>query len=43
MDIRFQNLGTEQWKGDILLAPACQGEALLDQFPELDKVAPCAC
>ena len=40
MDIRFQNLGPEQWKGDVLLAPVCQDEALLEQVPELDKVAP---
>ena len=40
MDIRFQNLGPEHWKGDVLLAPACEGEALLEQIPELDKVAP---
>ena len=40
MDIRFQNLGPEHWKGEVLLAPACQGETLLEQIPELDKVAP---
>ncbi len=39
MDIRFQNLGPEQWKGDVLLAPVCQGESLT-QSPQLDKAAP---
>ncbi|MBQ9452649.1 MAG: leucyl aminopeptidase [Desulfovibrio sp.] len=40
MDIRFQNLGPDQWKGDILLAPACQGDVLPSCCPQLDKAAP---
>ena len=39
MDIRFQNLGPEQWKGAVMLAPVCEGESLPGQ-PELDKAAP---
>ncbi|MBO6171706.1 MAG: aminopeptidase, partial [Desulfovibrio sp.] len=39
MDIRFQNLGPEQWKGDVLLAPVCQGESLT-RSSQLDKAAP---
>ena len=40
MDIRFQNLGPEQWKAEIMLAPACEGEDILRECPELDKAAP---
>ena len=40
MEVRFQNLGPEHWKGDVLLALACEGEELLTQNPELDKAAP---
>jgi leucyl aminopeptidase len=40
MEIRFQNLGTEQWKADIMLAPLCEGENILEQCPELDVAAP---
>lgn len=40
MEVRFQNLGPERWKGDIMLALACEGEELLLQNPELDKAAP---
>lgn len=40
MDIRFQNLGPEQWKAAIMLAPSCEGEDILRQCPELDKAAP---
>ena len=40
MDIRFQNLGPEQWKAAIMLAPACEGEDILRECPELDKAAP---
>ena len=36
MDIRFQNLGPEQWKAEIMLAPACEGEDILRECPELD-------
>lgn len=40
MEVRFQNLGPRHWKGDVMLALACEGEDLLLQNPELDKVAP---
>ena len=40
MEVRFQNLGPEHWKGDVLLAFACEGEELLQEHPELDKAAP---
>ena len=40
MDIRFQNLGPEQWKAEIMLAPACEGEDIIRECPELDKAAP---
>ena len=40
MDVRFQNLGPDHWQGEILLAPACQGECLPTECPELDKAAP---
>lgn len=40
MEVRFQNLGPEHWKGDVMLAFACEGEELLLQNPELDKAAP---
>lgn len=39
MDIRFQNLGPDQWKGAVMLALCCEGESLPGQ-PELDKAAP---
>lgn len=40
MDIRFQNLGPEHWKGEVMLAPVCQDEALTEVCPLLDKAAP---
>lgn len=40
MDIRFQNLGPEHWKGEVLLALACQGENLPAECPALDKAVP---
>lgn len=40
MDIRFQNLGPEQWKAEVMLAPACEGEDVVRECPELDKAAP---
>lgn len=40
MDIRFQNLGPEQWKAEVMLAPICQDEDMLEACPELDKAAP---
>ena len=40
MEVRFENLGPEHWKGDVMLALACEGEDLLLQNPELDKAAP---
>ena len=29
MDIRFQCLGPDQWKAEILIVPVCQGENML--------------
>ena len=40
MEIRVQNLGPEQWHGDVLLAPACKGESLPQSCPALDRAAP---
>ncbi|MDR2821155.1 MAG: leucyl aminopeptidase [Desulfovibrio sp.] len=40
MEIRFQNLGHEHWKAEVMLAPACEGENLPKCCPELDKAAP---
>ena len=40
MDIRFQNLGPEHWKGEVLLALACQGENPPAECPALDKAVP---
>lgn len=40
MELRFQNLGPEQWRADIMLALACEGEDMLRQHPELDLAAP---
>ena len=40
MDIRFQNLGPEHWKGEVMLAPVCQDEALTEVCPQIDKAAP---
>ena len=40
MELRFQCLGPEHWKADILLAPVCQGEVLHEASPALDKAAP---
>lgn len=40
MEIRFQNLGPEQWKAEVLLAPVCEGEAVLEQCPQIDRAAP---
>lgn len=40
MEVRFQNLGPEHWKGDVMLVLACEGEELLLQNPELDTAAP---
>ena len=40
MDIRFQNLGPEQWRGDVLLCPVCQGEDMVRSCQELDTACP---
>ena len=40
MDIRFQNLGPEQWRADVLLCPVCQDDDVLRDFPELDTACP---
>lgn len=40
MDIRFQNLGPEHWKGQVLLALTFEGEDLLSTCPEIDKACP---
>ena len=40
MDIRFQCLGPDQWKAEILIVPVCQGENMLEACPALDNLAP---
>ena len=40
MDIRFQCLGPDQWKAEILIVPVCQGENMLESCPALDNLAP---
>lgn len=40
MEIRFQNLGAEHWKADIILAFSCAGDNPVEANPELDKVCP---
>lgn len=40
MDIRFQNLGPEQWRADMLLCPVCQDEDILRTYKELDTACP---
>ncbi len=40
MEIRFQNLGWENWKAGIMLAFSCEGADMLAENPELDKACP---
>lgn len=40
MEIRFQNLGPECWKGQIMLAPLCADEDFLTQWAGLDQACP---
>ena len=40
MDIRFQCLGPDQWKAEILIVPVCQGENMMEACPALDNLAP---
>ena len=40
MELRFQCLGPDHWKTEVLLAPAFQGENLHETSPLLDKAAP---
>ena len=40
MELRFQCLGPDHWKTEVLLAPVFQGESLHEASPLLDKAAP---
>ncbi|MBO4336341.1 MAG: leucyl aminopeptidase [Desulfovibrio sp.] len=40
MEIQFQEGGHQQWKADILLAPALEGDNALEKCPELDAACP---
>ena len=39
-DVRFQTLGPEHWKAEVMLVPFCEGEVEPARHPELDKAAP---
>lgn len=40
MEIRFQNLGPEQWQAQIAIIPCCEGEKPFAQYPDIDKACP---
>lgn len=40
MELRFQCLGPDHWKTEVLLAPAFQGDTLHETSPLLDRAAP---